>query len=239
METHDPIPGPMVPPGISVIIMAFNEVQSLEAVVQEIDSVLGRLENRHETIIIDDGSSDGTETLAEQLAEKLTDVRVIHHSENQGLGAVYRTGFARARNDFVTFFPADGQFPATIIEQFVPLMDNTDMVLGYLAERPCSFLSKILSRMEKLLYGLLFGSLPKFQGILMFRRTLLDQIVLRSTGRGWAVLMELIIRASRGKYRMVSVPTESRPRMSGKSKVNNIPTILANLRQMSTLVRYL
>jgi hypothetical protein len=86
---------------------------------------------------------------------------------------------------------------------------------------------------------LLFGSLPRFQGVLMFRRSLLDELELKSTGRGWTVLMELIIRASRGGYRLVSVPTEMRPRMSGKSKVNNLRTIWANLKQVFALRRHL
>lgn len=226
-------------PGISAIVMAFDEVNSLEAVVQEIDSVLSELGRQYEVVIVDDGSSDGTEALAEQLAEELASVRVIHHETNQGLGGVYRTGLAQAQGDFVTFFPADGQFPATIIKQFVPLMDNADMVLGYLPSRNSSLLAKSLSGAEKVLYRLLFGPLPRFQGVLMFRRTLLDELELKSTGRGWAVVMELIIRASRGGYRIASVPTEMRPRLSGKSKVNNLATIWANLKQVIALRRYL
>jgi len=73
----------------------------------------------------------------------------------------------------------------------------------------------------------------------MFRQTLLQEFELKSTGRGWAVLMELIVRASRGGYRIISEPTEMRPRMSGRSKVNNLATILANLKQVLTLTRYL
>lgn len=73
----------------------------------------------------------------------------------------------------------------------------------------------------------------------MFRRTLRDELELKSTGRGWAVLMELIIRASSGGYRLVSVPTELRPRMSGESKVNNLFTIWANLSEICALCCHL
>lgn len=224
---------------ISVIVMAYNEADSLAVTIREIVSVLSELRQPYEVIIVDDGSSDGTGALADRLSNELAGVRVIHHKTNQGLGGVYRTGFAQAQGGFVTFLPADGQFPATIIKQFVPLMDNADMVLGYLPNRDSSLLSKSLSWAEKVLYRLLFGPLPKFQGVFMFRRTLLDELKLKSTGRGWAVVMELIIRASRGGYRIVSVPTEMRPRMSGKSKVNNLPTVWANLKQVLALRRYL
>jgi glycosyltransferase involved in cell wall biosynthesis len=224
---------------VSVIVLAFNEEQSLGAVVREIDSVLKTVDRKCEILIIDDGSTDNTKVIAEDLAKEVTGVQVIHHPTNQGLGGGYRTGFGEAKGDFVTFFPADGQFPATIIKQFVPLIDKADMVLGYLPHRNSSLLARSLSKAEKVVYRLLLGPLPEFQGVLMFRRRLLDEMELKSTGRGWGVLMELIIRVSRGGYRLVSVPTEMRPRMIGKSKVNNLSTIWANLRQVLELRRYL
>lgn len=219
----------------SVIIMAFNEAGNLEVVAREIDFTLSELGQHYEIIIVDDGSSDGTDIIADRLAKELTQVRVIHHGANQGLGGVYRTGFGQAQGNLITFFPADGQFPATIIKQFIPLMDDADMVLGYLLNRNSSLLARSLSKAEKILYRLLLGPLPKFQGVLMFKRRLLDSMELRSTGRGWAVLMELIICASRGGYRLVSVPTDMRPRMSGESKVINLSTVWANLKQVLAL----
>jgi len=224
---------------ISVIIMAFNEAKSLAVVVREIDLLLSDLGWPYEVVIINDGSSDGTGAIADQLAKGLTRMRVVHHEVNQGLGGVYRTGFAHARGDFVTFFPADRQFPPAIIKEFASLMENMDVVLGYLPNRGSSLLARSLSKAEKVLYRFLFGPLPEFQGILMFRRTLLNELELKSTGRGWTVLMELIIRASRGNYRLVSVPTEMRPRINGRSKVTNFATIWANLKQTVALCRYL
>lgn len=227
-----------VAPVLSVIIMAYNEVASLEAVAREIDGVVACVAPGAEIVIVDDGSTDGTEAIADRLAASMPRVRVIHHRPNQGLGGVYRTGFREARGDYVTFFPADGQFPATIIELFLPRMADHDMVLGYLPDRRSSIVARTLSLGERVLYTALFGPMPRFQGILMFRRAMLGSITLRSTGRGWAVLMELILRAKRARYRLTSVPTTLRPRMSGESKVNNLRTIWSNTRQMVELRRY-
>ena len=69
----------------------------------------------------------------------------------------------------ITFFPADGQFPPSTIKQFVALMDEADMVLGYLPSRKRSLLAKGLSFSERVLYTCLFGKLPRFQGVLMWR----------------------------------------------------------------------
>jgi len=226
-----------LPPLLSVVVLAFNEVANLEAAVQEIADELQRLAVDHELLLVDDGSTDGTGALADALCQQLAQTRVIHHSHNLGLGGGYRTGFSQARGRFVTFFPADGQFPATIIGQFLPDMDHCDMVLGYLPERRSSLIAKGLSYVERLLYRALFGAMPTFQGIMMFRRSLLDDLPLHSQGRGWAVQMELILRAARGPYRIQSVPTTLRPRQSGASKVNNLRTIASNLRQVIALSR--
>ena len=229
-----------IPYSISVVVMAFNEWQTLEDVVCELNSELVKLRfEEYEIIIVDDGSSDGTEKIADDLRNKYPQVRVIHHDANQGLGGVYRTGFFNAKNDFITFYPADGQFPASNINKFTPLMSDFDLILGYLTNRESSVLAKLLSKAEKVCFRLAFGKLPKFQGLFVLRRKVLDLIELKSDGRGWTILMELIIRMSRGRYRIISIPTEMRPRISGKSKVNNIKTIICSLRQLITLYRHI
>ncbi len=224
-------------PRITVVVMAWDEVRSLEGVVSELLSELQRTGASHELLIVDDGSTDGTARLADELSEAHGAVRVHHHPENLGLGGVYRSGFAEARGELLTFFPADGQFPPEIIGNFLPLLGRFDMVLGYLPQRDDSVVAKGLSFAERVLYRVLFGGFPRFQGITMFRRELLDAFPLVSDGRGWAVLMELILRTRDGGYRIHSEPTGWRPRAHGTSKVNNARTILANLEQLATLSR--
>jgi glycosyltransferase involved in cell wall biosynthesis len=221
-----------------VIVMAFNEAAGIEGVVREIRGALDRIGRPSEIVIVDDGSADPTAEVAERLVKDVPGVRVVRHLENQGLGGVYRTGFREAAHDLVTFFPADGQFPASIIEQFVPLAADCDLVLGFLPDRGGS-LAALLSQAERLLYRLMFGAFPRFQGIMLFRREILDRIQLTSAGRGWGVVMELIVRASRGGFRIRSEPTCWRPRAQGRSRVLNPRTIWSNFRQAVALLRRL
>jgi glycosyltransferase involved in cell wall biosynthesis len=224
---------------LSVVVLAYNEVDNLPQAVSELLDELARRADDWELIIVDDGSSDGTGELAERLAEGRARVRVVHHGKNLGLGGGYRTGFREARGTWLTFFPADGQFPAEIISAFYKHTPNVDMILGFLPNRDVDAVGKALSLIERVLYKLMFQSFPRFQGIMMFRRAMLAQIPLVSEGRGWAVVMELILRASRGHYRLLSVPTEVRPRLSGSSKVSNVKNIVANLKQLWVLSRKL
>lgn len=230
-------------PHLSVVVLAFNEHDNLRQAVGELLAELVAIGVSWELLIVDDGSSDGTGPLADQLAQEEPGVRVVHHAQNLGLGGGYRTGFREVRGEWLTFFPADAQFPATIIGTFLRASAATDtarvdMVLGYLPARH-DVLGRALSLAERALYKLMFRTFPRFQGIMLFRRRLLSELPLVSEGRGWAVVMELILRASRGPYRLVSLPTEVRPRLSGDSKVNNVRTIVANLKQLWELSRKL
>ncbi len=230
---------PSATPELSVCVFGWDEVHTTEETVREIDESLSRLGVDAEIVLIDDGSTDGTSDVMDKLAEELPHARVVHHGANGGLGAIYRTAFFQSRGKVVTCFPADGQFPAEIIEDFYPRMKDHDMVLGYLPHRRISPVGIVLSKLERVIYGALFGEMPKFQGICMFRRSILDTFPLKSEGRGWAIVMELVLRTTKAGYRIVSVPTGLRPRRVGTSKVNNLKNILANTKQAVALRKLL
>ena len=226
----------MPPPlDLTVVVMTFDEVATLGTTINEIRAELSRLGRPWEILIVDDGSTDGSGAAADALAAADPHLRVVHHPVNRGLGGVYRTGFEQAAATCVTFFPADGQFPAAIIGEFRQAIEGVDMVLGLLPPRRDSRLGHLLSTAEKALYRVVVGPMPPFQGILLFRRSLLQGMRLRSEGRGWGILMEFLLRAVRGGARYVNRPTVLRARTAGRSKVNNPRTILANVRQMLAL----
>ena len=219
---------------LSVILMAYDEVESLEPTVAEILQSLENLKCSFEIVIVDDGSGDGTSELADALASRIPGVRVIHHPDNLGLGRVYRTGFREALGDCVTFLPADGQVPSIMLERVFPLLSECDMVLCYVP-KDCRLFGRILSYQDRLIYRILLGSLPRYQGMMMFRRSILKATNLRMKGRGWAIVWELIIRARDAGYRITSYPAIMRPRAVGASKVQHFGSILANLRQVLAL----
>jgi glycosyltransferase involved in cell wall biosynthesis len=220
-------------------VLAWDEASTLPAVVDELRNRLLLLKATYEIIVIDDGSTDGTSELADAMAASTPDVRVVHHEHNRGLGPAYQSAFEASRGTFVTFFPADGQFAASLLECFYPLIESYDMVLGNLPERRDSLKGRVLTRLERLLYRMFFGLVPRLEGMFMMRREILDAIELRSEGRGHANVWELVIRAARAGYRLTGVPISVRPRQAGVSKVNNWRTISANVVQVVRLRRLL
>jgi glycosyltransferase involved in cell wall biosynthesis len=220
--------------------MTYNESASLRDTVIEIQSVLHDIGCPYEILLIDDGSTDGSLEIAEDLAQSSEHTQLIAHEVNRGLGGVYRTGFDNAGCDYITFFPADGQFPAAIIQQFYPHMENVDMVLGYLVNRDASSIVRLLSLGERWLYKLMFGGFPRFQGITMFRQEICDRYTLKSGGRSWTIMMELILRAYKDReIKTISLRTDMRRREHGSSKVVHFRTISHSLKELVLLrMRY-
>lgn len=220
---------------ISIIVMLYNEAESLEDVMQDALHCPLPPDWTREVLVVDDGSTDGSDTLADRWSFLDPAVRIIHHPHNMGLGAVYRTGFQQARGDFCSFLPADGQGAMSETLKLMHAVDGHDMVLGLLPRRTDSKMGFLLSSLEKMACRLLLGNIPPFQGFLLVRPSIFRELPLKSRGRGWGVLLELIIRADRAGYRWTNVMTGLHPRRYGRSKVNNWKNILSNLRQMIAL----
>jgi glycosyltransferase involved in cell wall biosynthesis len=92
---------------LSVIIPCFNEVHSIEEVLNRVEAV-GIAD---EIIIVDDGSTDGTRDILAQIeAESRPNVRIYYHDHNQGKGAAVVTGFGKATCDVFLIQDADFEY---------------------------------------------------------------------------------------------------------------------------------
>ena len=90
---------------LSVVIPAYNEAATVESLLRRVREVPLKLE----VIVVDDGSTDGTRDLLEELEGELID-QLIFHEKNAGKGAALRTGFGRATGDVVVVQDADLEY---------------------------------------------------------------------------------------------------------------------------------
>jgi glycosyltransferase involved in cell wall biosynthesis len=107
--------------GYTIIVPAFNEEQGLPAVLSE----LARACPGAEIVVVNDGSTDGTERAARDFP-----VTVISHHVNRGYGAALKTGIAAAKHDAVVFFDADGQHDPDHIRPMLDKLEQADLVIG-------------------------------------------------------------------------------------------------------------
>ena len=113
---------------VSVIIPAYNEVATVEKLLRRVVAV----PMAKEVIVVDDGSTDGTQPLLVELEERGLIDRLLLHERNRGKGAALRTGFAHATGDVVVVQDADLEYdPGEIPTLLGPIADGkADAVYG-------------------------------------------------------------------------------------------------------------
>jgi glycosyltransferase involved in cell wall biosynthesis len=144
---------------LSVVIPAYDEQESLRELIPRIDDVVSSMDRRHEIIVIDDGSRDGTFAEVERLATERPHLRGISFSRNYGKAAALSAGFAAAQGAIVVTMDADLQDDPQEIPRLVAEIDSgrLDLVSGWKQNRQDSFVKNHSSRLFNLTTSLVAG----------------------------------------------------------------------------------
>jgi glycosyltransferase involved in cell wall biosynthesis len=121
---------------LSLVIPVYNEADSLDPLVAEIDEALAARGAAYEIVFVDDGSTDGSFAVMRGLAEARDDVRAVKLRRNFGKAAALSHGFAAARGDIIVTMDGDRQDdPAEIAGLTAPLSQGFDLVSGWKQRR--------------------------------------------------------------------------------------------------------
>jgi dolichol-phosphate mannosyltransferase len=223
---------------VTVAIPAYDEVTSLAAVVAEALAELAAigLARDGEVLIVDDGSTDGTAALADELASKTENVRVVHHRPNRGFSGAMRTCFRESRGDWIFLAPADGQSSMSDLGRFLEASNNADIVIGVRESRADHVGRRFLSRGFHLIArSLLAIPVREFSSVLLFRRALLETMPLRSRDNGATMLPEVLFRARARGAVLATLVVPHFPRRSGRAKGGRPSVVLITLVELIRL----
>lgn len=213
-------------PSVSVILPAFNEAGTLEQVVRGVHHVLEGWAGGGEILIVDDGSTDATATIADRVAQELPNVRALHHRENAGYGAAQRTGIASAASELVSVFPADGQVPPEELRRYLAAAHSADVIAGVYSARPDAIGRRLFSRAYVFVLWMLFGlRLRNINAPKLFRLRHLGEIEVRS--RGGFADAEIVIQLHARRRTFAEIDVACVPRTSGRSSVGSKAAIQA------------
>ena len=191
-----------------------------------------------EIVIVDDASTDATGEIADRLAKEDERVRVVHHSENQGLGGSIRTGLAEASGDLVLYTDADMPFDLAQLHKALRLAEiyDADIVSAYRHDRTGE-------GAKRALYSYVYNSLAKALlrlrlrdvnfAFKLIRRRVLEHLELRSNGS--FIDVEMLAKAQRMGFHIIQFGVDYFPRARGESTLSSPKVIAGIAREFAAL----
>ena len=193
---------------LTILMPCLNDAETLGTCVQKAQSFLARTGIAGEVLISDNGSTDGSQAIAEALG-----ARVVA-AEQRGYGAALGTGIAAARGRFVIMGDADDSYDFTRLDAFVEQLRNgADLVMGNrfaggIGPGAMPWHHRYIGNPVLSFFGRLFFKTPirDFHcGLRGFRRDAILELNLRTTGMEFA--SEMVVKATLGQLDVREVPT--------------------------------
>ncbi len=218
-------------PSISLFFPAWNEEDYVERAVSRAQTVLARLTDDYEIIVVNDASTDRTQEICDQLAARIPQFRVITHPVNLKLGGAMRTGMSASTKDIVVYSDMDLPFDLNELERALHLMKylEADMICAFRFDRTSEGPKRIIySFAYNTLIRTLFGVHVKdinFSFKVMHRRVL-EAVELNSQGS--FIDAELVVKAIHQGFRVFQMGVDYFPRTRGVSTLSS-PSVIAKM----------
>jgi glycosyltransferase involved in cell wall biosynthesis len=226
-------------PKLSIVVPVYNEVGNVASLHEAIAAARDDLEPSAEIILVNDGSTDGTEQALDELAASDDRVLVAHLRRNFGQSAAMAAGFDLARGDIVIAMDADLQNdPADIPLLLDTLAGGHDVVSGWRKDRKDPWLTRRLpSNVANWLISRMTGVHLHDYGCSLkaYRREVLEDIRLYGDMHRFIPAL-----AHWAGARIAEVPVAHHPRRSGRSKygLGRIWRVLLDLLTVKFLLSY-
>jgi glycosyltransferase involved in cell wall biosynthesis len=214
------------PASLSVFFPAYNDSGTVASLVIRAMQSARRLTSDFEVIVVNDGSTDATAQILEELARVYPALRVVHHPTNRGYGGALQSGFATATKEAVFYTDGDAQYdPAEMELLWERMTPGVDLVNGYKISRSDPLhrivIGRIYHHVVKRLFGLRMRDVDcDFR---MMRRAIFERVHLEKTSG--VICLEMMKKIQDAGFRMVEVPVHHYHRAYGKSQFFNLPRI--------------
>lgn len=198
----------------SVVIPLKNESANILPLVAELEEVMASFKEKFELILVDDGSTDDTPFLLQQLAKTKSYVRILTFDKNYGQSSAFDAGFKAASGAIVITLDGDGQNDPRDIPLMLEMLKNADMVVGWRVDRKDALGKKVISRFSNYIRSRLCHDNVQDTGcsLKVYRRAALEKIkIFHGLHR---FLPALFVMEG---FTVKQVPVHHRPRLGGQS----------------------
>jgi dolichol-phosphate mannosyltransferase len=208
---------------ISVILPTFNEKDAIVPHAEHVSRVLTDAGYKHEVLVVDDDSPDGTAEVVRKAGLKNKNIKVLVRKTNHGLGLSIGDGVRKATGDIIIGMDADGNHdPGDMPNMLTHLSGTTKLVIasrfkGNGGMKGWRMLPTFLFNGMFRLFGLPIWD--NTSGYYAIRKTDLEKLGLKEIYYGYGDYhLRLVFYAARAGYKMVEVPTTYQARLGGVSK---------------------
>jgi len=212
---------------ISAVLPAHNEAENIRTTVENCVAYLEQNVLDYEVVVVNDGSTDDTQKIVEELQSTNSKVVLVNHPVNLGYGSALRSGFDKASSEYIFFMDSDGQFDINDLDKLLPLVSAKDVVIGYREDRADSFIRLLNAWLYGLYIYLTFGLKVRDMdcAFKVFPTKAYQEI--RPIKSGGALFSaEFLIKLKRNGFKLSEVPVRHLPRRFGTQSGANINVIL-------------
>ncbi len=211
----------------TLIIPCFNEENAIQTTISQLRTHLKNV-THYELIVVNDGSTDKTSDILDEIKKKDSHLHLVTHERNQGYGAALKTGIRRAKAEWIVITDADGTYPNQRIPELFELTQNADMVIGarIAEEVTYPFIRKIpkwfLSHYASWIAGCEIPDMNS--GLRIFRRAIAEKF-LNILPNGFSFTTTITLAMLTNHYNVRFVPIEYYSRI-GQSKIKPLQDTL-------------
>ena len=224
---------------ISLVLPAFNEEKRLAATLDDLIAYRENCRYELETIVVDDGSTDGTSELALSYRDQIPDLILVRHDSNRGKGRAVANGMLTGSGHYRAFFDADGATPFTALDDLVAATCSKPKAIGIGSVRAegadvTSPQSRLRSRLGQAGNTLiravaLPGVRDSQRGCKVFPARVAEIVFESLSTDRWGFDIEILARCRYLGYEIIEVPVEWRHVAGGQISASAYMSTLAEV----------
>ncbi len=218
---------------LSLVLPCFNEEENIEATVRSCSEWFKKDGIDGEIIVVNDGSSDGSEKILSGLKSDMSELVVINHEANKGYGAAVKSGCDKANKDLIAFMDSDGQFDPSDFSKLLTKISKYDFVAGWREKRADRAVRTLNAKLFNVVVRVFLGVRVKDLNCAMkvFKKSIWKKI--RPTHSTGALFnAEVLFALKYYKIPFAQVPVPHYPRLHGQQTGNNPFVVLRAFKEL-------